>query len=138
MNVTVKLPDDLCRRARHRAVDESKSLSAWLAKLVERELSAPSSPHETPKTWVDAFVSEQPDWFYEKDLPLENRKSGHLRKPLFGGLTQSATRWVYEVISAQIPGSFGGCRGNRSARRFRKGEANCFAADGWHFPPAPD
>jgi hypothetical protein len=28
VNVTLNLPDDLCREARHRAVDEDKSLSA--------------------------------------------------------------------------------------------------------------
>jgi len=36
MNVTLKLPDELCREARHRAVDESKSLSAWVTDLVAR------------------------------------------------------------------------------------------------------
>ncbi len=38
MNVTLKLPDELCKAARHRAVDESKSLSAWTAELIKREL----------------------------------------------------------------------------------------------------
>jgi hypothetical protein len=42
MNVTLKLPEHLCREARHRAVDESKSLSAWMAALVARELQAPA------------------------------------------------------------------------------------------------
>jgi hypothetical protein len=40
MNITLKLPNDLCRAARHRAVDESKSLSSWMAELVTRELKA--------------------------------------------------------------------------------------------------
>ena len=44
MNVTLKLPDDLCREARHRAVDESKSLSAWIASLVAREVNRPPKP----------------------------------------------------------------------------------------------
>jgi len=83
MNVTVKLPDDLCRQARHRAVDESKSLSAWLAGLVEKELSAPATDSRALRTFVDAFASEHPDWFYEKDLPLEDRKSGKVRGSLF-------------------------------------------------------
>ena len=30
MNVTLKLPDDLVREARLRAVHDSKSLSAWM------------------------------------------------------------------------------------------------------------
>ncbi|MGF1450379.1 MAG: hypothetical protein ACFB20_13310 [Opitutales bacterium] len=38
MNVTLKLADDLCKQARHRAVDEGVSLSRWVATLVEREL----------------------------------------------------------------------------------------------------
>jgi hypothetical protein len=41
MNVTLKLPDHLCRAARHRTVDESKSLSSWMASLLERELAVP-------------------------------------------------------------------------------------------------
>lgn len=38
MNVTITLDDDLCREARHRAVDEGKSLSSWLAGLVRKEV----------------------------------------------------------------------------------------------------
>ena len=38
MNVTVSLEDELCRLARHRAVDEGKSLSSWLAGVIRREL----------------------------------------------------------------------------------------------------
>lgn len=83
MNVTVKLPDELCRQARHRAVDEAKSLSAWLASLVERELSTPPSAEAPPRTWIDAFSSEQPDWFYEKELPLKDRKAGSVRQSVF-------------------------------------------------------
>lgn len=44
MNITLKLPDDLCREARHRAVDESKSLSAWVADLVAREVRGSTAP----------------------------------------------------------------------------------------------
>ena len=40
--VSLKLPDHLCREALHRAVDESKSLSSWMAELVERELKGPA------------------------------------------------------------------------------------------------
>ena len=83
MNVTITLPDDLCKRARHRAVDEEKSLSAWLAKLVARELYTSSPAQEHPRTWIDAFSSEQPEWFYEKELPLEDRKAGAIRPSVF-------------------------------------------------------
>lgn len=76
MNVTLKLPDDLVREARHRAVDESKSLSAWMAGLVRRELATPSfTESEEPKSWMEAMrVPDTPDWFYEKEFPLPDRK----------------------------------------------------------------
>jgi inhibitor of KinA sporulation pathway (predicted exonuclease) len=38
MNVTLKLPDELCKTARHRAVDEGLSLSKWVKTVLEREL----------------------------------------------------------------------------------------------------
>jgi hypothetical protein len=38
MNVTITLDDDLCREARHRAVDEGKSLSSWLAGVIRKEV----------------------------------------------------------------------------------------------------
>lgn len=77
MNVTVKLPDDLCRQARHRAVDEEKSLSRWLADLVRRELAAGSPGRgEEPKTWIEALtLAEMPDSFYEKEFPLPDRQT---------------------------------------------------------------
>jgi hypothetical protein len=39
MNVTVSLEDELCRLARHRAVDEGKSLSSWLAGVIRKEVA---------------------------------------------------------------------------------------------------
>jgi hypothetical protein len=38
-NVTITLPDDLVRRARVEAAKADKSLSRWISKMVERELS---------------------------------------------------------------------------------------------------
>lgn len=71
MNVTLKLPDSLCRKARHRAVDQSQSLSAWVAKLVERELTSPAAE---PKTLIEATsVPDAPEWFYDKEFPVEDR-----------------------------------------------------------------
>lgn len=40
MNVTIKIDDSLCRKARHRAVDRGLSLSGWIAEVVIRELAA--------------------------------------------------------------------------------------------------
>jgi len=74
MNVTLKLPDKLCRKARHCAVDESKSLSAWVAGLIERALEQPTL--EQKPTLMEAMsLPDAPDWFYERELPLENRKT---------------------------------------------------------------
>ena len=79
MNVTVKLPDELCRQAQHRAVDENKSLSAWLADLVRRSLEQAQNDKKQIKSWCDAFSSDYPESFYEKNLPLEDRKAETIR-----------------------------------------------------------
>lgn len=47
MNVTITLDDELCREARHRAVDEGKSLSSWLAGLVRKEVRKASAAEAT-------------------------------------------------------------------------------------------
>ena len=81
MNVTLKLPDELCKAARHRAVDESKSLSAWMADLVRRELEGGRARPGKPRTWMEAMsVDGAPDWFYEKEFPLEDRKAMKVRE----------------------------------------------------------
>jgi hypothetical protein len=75
MNVTLKLPDESIRAARMRAVQESKSLSAWVAGLVDRELTQPAGAQERPMTLIEAMmVPGMPDSFYEKDFPLPDRK----------------------------------------------------------------
>ena len=33
MNVTIKIDDELCRQARHKAVDANLSLSGWVAQV---------------------------------------------------------------------------------------------------------
>ena len=75
MNVTLKLPDDLCRKARHSAVDNSKSLSAWVANLIDRELHAPAPKKQRPTLMEAMSLPDAPDWFYERELPLEDRKT---------------------------------------------------------------
>jgi hypothetical protein len=85
MNVTLKLPDHVVREARIRAVHDSKSLSAWMADLVRRELSTePIVGADEPKTWVEALtVPDMPDSFYEKDFPLPDRKATKHREFTF-------------------------------------------------------
>jgi hypothetical protein len=75
MNVTLKLPDDLCRAAKHRAVDQSKSLSQWMADLVRRELGKTEKNSPKPRTWMDAFSGDADDGFLDRDFPLPDRKS---------------------------------------------------------------
>lgn len=76
MNVTLKLPSDIIREARHRAVNQSQSLSAWLASLVRRELADTSAVEEKkPRTWIDAFSGDADDEFSDRDFPLEDRKN---------------------------------------------------------------
>ena len=80
MNVTLKLPDELCRKARHSAVDESKSLSAWVAGLIEQALEKPE-PEVRPQTLAEAMmVPGMPDSFYEKDFHLPDRREVNHRE----------------------------------------------------------
>ena len=75
MNVTLKLPDDVCRAARHRAVDESKSLSAWLADLVRRELTVKTSIES--KSLIEMIGDTE---YRDRDLPLLDRKASPHRE----------------------------------------------------------
>lgn len=84
MNVTLKLPDEMVREARVRAVHDSKSLSAWMADLVRRELGYTTSAGQIPKTLIEALtVDGMPDSFYEKDFPLPDRKETKHREFTF-------------------------------------------------------
>ena len=74
MNVTLKLPDEVVREARIRAVHDSKSLSAWVADLVNRELAAPADEAGKTMSLAEAMrVPGLPESFYEKDFPLPDR-----------------------------------------------------------------
>jgi hypothetical protein len=57
MNVTIKINDDVCRDARHRAVDAGRSLSGWIEEVIHRELSRPVT--KTSKTLLEALGNEQ-------------------------------------------------------------------------------
>jgi len=84
MNVTLKLPDEIVREARIRAVHDSKSLSAWMADLVRRELAFPEASREKPQTLIEAMaVPGMPDWFYEKEFPLPDRRETKHREFTF-------------------------------------------------------
>lgn len=84
MNVTVKFSDETVRKARHLAVDEDKSLSAWLADLVEAEVARRDSRSPEPKSLAEAMrVPGMPDGFYEKEFPLADRSNWTAREHMF-------------------------------------------------------
>lgn len=72
MNVTLKLPDEMVREARHLAIDENTSLSALVAGLLEERIKQRAS--QPRKTLAEAMrLPDAPDWFYEKEFPLPDR-----------------------------------------------------------------
>ncbi len=53
MNVTVSIDRMLCKKARHRAVDEGLSLSSWVSKTISKEIEMVSEQKEL--TLLDAL-----------------------------------------------------------------------------------
>lgn len=76
MNVTLKLPDELCKAARHCAVDEEKSLSKWVAEIVEKEISKPSQSRRA-KTWME-LIGDPATAHLDFELP--DRKEDNARE----------------------------------------------------------
>jgi len=56
VNVTIKLSDQLCRDALHRAADAGRSLSGWVEELIRRELGRPQP--KVPQTLLEALGNE--------------------------------------------------------------------------------
>jgi len=81
MNVTVKLEDDLIKQARHRSIDEGKSLSAWMADLVQKELKLTKTEKKSLLERLEDHAL--PDEVADKDFPLEGRTTESEREPLF-------------------------------------------------------
>jgi hypothetical protein len=57
MNVTIKISDQICRDARHRAVDAGRSLSGWIEDVIRKELSHSAS--KRPQTLLEALGNEK-------------------------------------------------------------------------------
>jgi len=75
MNVTLKLPDEMVREARHLALDENKSLSGLVFDLLDARLKERTGRQEaTPSLIETLMLPDAPEWFYEKDFPLPDRK----------------------------------------------------------------
>ena len=82
MNVTLKIPDETVRKARHLAIDENTSLSALVTVLLEERINQRSESQ--PKDWIEALrVPNAPDWFYEKEFPLPSRGEAKHREFTF-------------------------------------------------------
>ena len=56
MNVTIKIEGELCREARHRAVDRGISLSGWIANVLRKELAAEGGSR---RGLLDALAMEE-------------------------------------------------------------------------------
>jgi hypothetical protein len=66
MNVTIKISDDLAKRARHEAVDDGLSLSGWIAQLISEKLTL----RNTNKSLLEALGNDD-----LADLKLEFPRS---------------------------------------------------------------
>ena len=76
MNVTLKIDDELCRKARHRAVDADLSLSKWVAGVVEKELRTEPKDERTIADLLGAedgrgFEEYLPDRKADLERPIE-------------------------------------------------------------------
>jgi len=77
VNVTIKIEDQLCKAARHRAVDRGLSLSGWIAELV-REVVENEEELEGAGL-LEALAMEDGG---EKDFEIE-RDQSHSREMTF-------------------------------------------------------
>ncbi|TVP79239.1 MAG: hypothetical protein EA353_06550 [Puniceicoccaceae bacterium] len=75
MNVTLKIDDELCRQARHRAVDANMSLSAWVAEVLKNAVYEAETPNQT---MVD-LIGDDDGRGFEEFLP--DRKAD-LERPI--------------------------------------------------------
>ena len=74
MNVTLKLPDEIVREARHLAIDEQSSLSAIVCELLDARLKAKKKQSQkAPDLAESLLLPEEPEWFSKTGFPLLNR-----------------------------------------------------------------
>jgi hypothetical protein len=70
MNVTIKINDDLAKRARHEAVDDGLSLSGWVAQLISEKLTRKS----TGKSLLEALGNDD---LADLELEFPRNPSSH-------------------------------------------------------------
>jgi|GEM_PF-1264558 len=84
MNVTLKLPDELVREARHLAIDENTSLSMLVSELLDERIKKKKSlPPKAPNLADSLLLPEEPEWFGQKGFPLPTRDDVPLRATPF-------------------------------------------------------
>lgn len=76
VNVTIKIDDELCRQARHKAVDADLSLSRWVAQVIEKEINEVPRVGQTMVELVGdddgrGFEEFLPDRKADIDRPIE-------------------------------------------------------------------
>lgn len=54
-NITLKIDDQLLTRVRHLAVDENKSVSAWVSELIERTLNEADEYEQARREAIDTL-----------------------------------------------------------------------------------
>jgi predicted transcriptional regulator len=54
-NITLKIDDQLLTRVRHLAVDENKSVSAWVSELIERALNEADEYEQARREAIDTL-----------------------------------------------------------------------------------
>jgi len=77
MNVTIKMDDQLCREARHRAVDRGLSLSAWIAEVLRGEIG-----RDAGKEPAGLFASLAMEEFADREFEV-SRDSSAARSVIF-------------------------------------------------------
>ncbi|MCZ6872680.1 MAG: CopG family transcriptional regulator [bacterium] len=54
-NITLKIDDQILTRIRHLAVDENKSVSAWVSALIEKTLNETDQYEQARREAIDAL-----------------------------------------------------------------------------------
>lgn len=52
-NITLKIDDQILKRVRHLAIDENKSVSAWVTALIERTLNEADGYEQARREAID-------------------------------------------------------------------------------------
>jgi hypothetical protein len=72
--VTIYLPDKLAKAAKRQARSARKSVSAWIAELLERELGL--GPQQWPQDFIDLLTHGGADIEEPEDPPAEDDEPG--------------------------------------------------------------